>query len=136
MRSLIAQAGTVASVAATSADRCTALALSGGGSNGAWEAGVLWGLLNYGHPDDFRYDVVSGISAGSINAIGLAGWEIGKEKEAAQFLSDKWKNLKTSDVWKKWPHEIIEVLTTKQGAVDNSPLFGFLTDLISRFDDY
>jgi len=26
---------------------------------------------------------VSGISAGSINTLALAGWEIGKEKEAA-----------------------------------------------------
>ena len=50
-------------------DSCTALALSGGGSNGAWEMGVLWGFLHYGNPDDFRYDVLTGISAGSINAI-------------------------------------------------------------------
>ena len=128
--------GIVAAVAATSADSCTALALSGGGSNGAWEAGVLWGLLNEGNPDDFRYDVISGISAGSINALGLAGWGIGKEKEAAQFLSDAWKNLRTHMVWKKWPHELIDVLLTKQGAVDNSPLLTFLTDLISHFEDY
>ena len=49
--------------------KCTAVALSGGGSNGAWEMGVLWGFTHYGNPDDFRYDVVTGISAGSINAI-------------------------------------------------------------------
>ena len=29
-------------------ESCTALVLSGGGSNGAWEAGVIWGLMNYG----------------------------------------------------------------------------------------
>ena len=83
MRSFIAQASLAVSVAAASADSCTALVLSGGGSNGAWEIGVLWGLLNYGDPDDFKYDVVSGISAGSINALGMAGYEIGKEKDAA-----------------------------------------------------
>ena len=54
---------------AASDKKCTAVALSGGGSNGAWEMGVLWGFLHYGNPDDFRYDVVTGISAGSINAI-------------------------------------------------------------------
>ena len=31
-------------------DRCTALVMSGGGSNGAWESGVLWGLLHLGEP--------------------------------------------------------------------------------------
>lgn len=56
---------------------CKALALSGGGSNGAWEAGVLWGLVNYGTPSDFDYDVLTGVSAGSINAMALAGWESG-----------------------------------------------------------
>ena len=43
---------------------CRALVLSGGGSNGAWEAGVLWGLTHYGNPEDFAYDWISGISLG------------------------------------------------------------------------
>lgn len=54
---------------AEAAKSCTGLALSGGGSNGAWEMGVLWGFMHYGDPADFKYDVVTGISAGSINAI-------------------------------------------------------------------
>ena len=29
---------------------CHALALSGGGTNGAFEAGVIWGLMHYGNP--------------------------------------------------------------------------------------
>ena len=84
MRSYLMQAALGATAYSTAnTDSCTALVLSGGGSNGAWEIGVLWGLVNYGNPDDFKYDVVSGISAGSINALALAGWEVGKEKEAA-----------------------------------------------------
>ena len=51
--------------------------MSGGGSNGAWEAGVYWGLLNYGETEDYKYDVLSGISAGSINSVALVGWPIG-----------------------------------------------------------
>lgn len=53
---------------------CTALVLSGGATEGAWEAGILWGLMNYGDPSNFEYDVISGISAGAINAAGLAGF--------------------------------------------------------------
>jgi len=47
---------------------CRALALSGGGNNGAWETGILWGLMHYGNPEDFQWDVVSGVSAGAINS--------------------------------------------------------------------
>lgn len=56
---------------------CTGLVLSGGAARGAWEAGVLWGFLHYGDPNDFKYDVVTGVSAGSINAASLCGWPIG-----------------------------------------------------------
>jgi hypothetical protein len=49
--------------------------MSGGGSNGAWEAGVLWGLA-HDNPNikDFFYDVVTGVSAGAINTSALAGY--------------------------------------------------------------
>jgi predicted acylesterase/phospholipase RssA len=53
---------------------CRALVLSGGGNNGAWEAGVMWGLANYGNPADYYWDVVTGISAGAINSAGTAGF--------------------------------------------------------------
>jgi len=80
-------------------DICRVMVLSGGGSNGAWEMGALWGLLHYGNPEDFRYDVVTGISAGSINAIATIGWEIGDELAATEWGSDLWHNLTNSDVW-------------------------------------
>lgn len=90
----------LASVAmAASQDTCRALILSGGGNNGAWEVGVLWGLLNYGTPSDYTYDVVTGVSAGSINGAAIAGWKIGDESEFVTWVSDLWKNLHSSDVW-------------------------------------
>ena len=70
------------------ARKCTALALSGGGSHGAFEAGVLWGMLkNDVNKAKYEYDIVSGVSAGSINALGVAAWEIGKEDSLVEFLS-------------------------------------------------
>ena len=57
--------------------------LSGGGSNGAWEVGVIWGLMKYGNPKDFQWDVVSGISIGCVNSAGIALWDKGKEVEMA-----------------------------------------------------
>ena len=54
-------------------DSCTALVLSGGGANGAWEAGALYAMLHEGNPSDFEYDVVTGVSVGSINALLFVG---------------------------------------------------------------
>jgi predicted acylesterase/phospholipase RssA len=65
----------IIATAAAAEDRCLALAMSGGGSTGAWEAGVLWGLA-HDNPNiqDFFYDVVTGVSAGAINTSALAGY--------------------------------------------------------------
>ena len=89
--------------ATNAADVCRALVLSGGGNNGAWETGVLYGLVNNGTASDYAYDVVTGVSAGSINAIAMAGWAVGDEKNMADWLTTLWKDLKTSDVWVDWP---------------------------------
>ena len=138
MRSFVSQIALGAlvsdSVAARKADSCTALVLSGGGSNGAWEAGAFWGLLNYGNPDDFRYDVLSGISAGAINSIALVGWKIGDELKAAQWLSDMWNGLHNSDVWVEWTLGIVSGLLIQPGIVDNSPLLRFLTETMYEFE--
>ena len=70
-------AALLANEAQSKQDICRALVLSGGGNNGAWEMGVLHGMINAGNPADFTYDVLSGISAGSVNVGGMAGWELG-----------------------------------------------------------
>ena len=129
LRLALVGAAVEAAVSTAKQDHCRALVLSGGGSNGAWEAGVLWGFLNYGNPDDFAYDVVSGISAGSINAMAMAGTAVGTEKQVSQIVSDLWKNLKTSDVWKNWTIPIVEGFFNKAGLIDNSPLLAYLENV-------
>jgi len=66
--------------------------LSGGGTFGAWEAGVLYGLY---HTDTdkskYRYDVVSGVSAGSINGAAASMFPIGDEENMLDTLSQKWE---------------------------------------------
>ena len=47
---------------------CRALALSSGASKGAFEAGAMLGLIRNGGSENFAWDVISGVSAGSINA--------------------------------------------------------------------
>jgi len=111
---------------ATRAKVCRALALSGGGSNGAWEAGVLKGFLTYGNAADFEYEVVTGVSAGGINTMAIAGWQIGREAEMTTWISDLWNSLHTSDVWVDWSTGRADGWLIMGGAVDNSPLYSFL----------
>ena len=63
--------------AAAAKDVCRGLVLSGGGSNGAWEVGVISGFVNSGNTSDFEWDVISGVSAGSINTAALIGYPLG-----------------------------------------------------------
>ena len=72
---------------------CRALVLSGGGTLGAWEAGILYGLVNNGNPEDFNYHVGSGVSIGSINSSILSAFAPEDAVESAEFLSNEWANL-------------------------------------------
>ena len=47
---------------------CHALALSAAESNGAFQAGAIYSLINYGNSLDFEWDVVTGLSFGAMNA--------------------------------------------------------------------
>lgn len=91
--------GTVTSVQATSSNTCKALCLSGGANKGAYEAGLLWQLMHSDKAEDYYYDVVTGVSAGAINAAAVAVWPKEKSKEMTEWIADLWKNLKTSDVY-------------------------------------
>lgn len=68
-------------------DYCYTLSLSGGGSFGTYETGVVWGLLHYGNPDYYRWDVFTGVSAGSINAGMYSVWPKGREVEMSENVS-------------------------------------------------
>ena len=67
--------------------------MSGGGSEGAYEAGGLWGLY-YNTPEDMRdkfaYDVVTGVSAGSINTACVSLFAPGDEDNMLQYMSKTW----------------------------------------------
>lgn len=86
------------------AGMCRALAMSGGGSNGAWEAGVLWGFAHSEHPEEFHYDVITGVSAGAINTAALAGFAPEDIVAATEFLSDTWNTLTNDQIWSYQPN--------------------------------
>ena len=100
---------------------CKALSMEGGGSHGAYEAGVIWGLAK-GLPDDeVNWNVVTGISTGAINSGGVAQFPMGQEKQMADFLVNVWLSLNNSAVYVNWPGGLVEGLIYEYGIFNNAP---------------
>ena len=89
---------------ASAADKqCLALAMSGGGTLGSYEAGALWGMY-YAAEDksQFEWDVVTGVSAGSINLAGVSVYPKGQEEAMVKDLSDRWSSLTQDNLFTQW----------------------------------
>ncbi len=110
---------------------CRAVAYSGGGSKGAWEAGATYGLMHALDPADLAWDVVSGVSAGAINAGGVAMYDPKDGKAMSEWLVSLWSSLTTATVYKDWPMGFVDGLFNKSGFYDNTPLLEYLTGVLS-----
>jgi len=83
---------------------------------------------------DMHYDVLSGISVGSINAGGFALFPKGEEKEATEYLRTMWEKLTNDGVWKYWPgFEPYQALFNHTSLLDSSPLFETINE---KFDTH
>lgn len=77
------------------------LILTGGGARGAYQAGVLHGIADLCDATGISnpYQIISGCSAGSINASYLAA-NVHRLKQGAAELSAFWSKLKTNEIFK------------------------------------
>ena len=98
-----------------------ALVLAGGGARGAYEAGVLRFILKdlprqLGRP--IAADLICGTSVGAINGSAIAAWN--GDPQGPTELSDFWKNLSVSEVYK---FEALDLLRSPmrmmRGPADN-----------------
>lgn len=96
-----------------------ALVLSGGGSRGAFEAGVVKALTDEG----VRWDLIAGISVGALNGGLLAQFPRDLQGQAADHLLRFWDGITgNSSVYKRWfPFGRLHALWTG-GLYDTSPL--------------
>lgn len=120
--------------------------MSGGGARGAYQAGVVKALAEIckeiGRPDAFR--VITGVSAGAINATFLAARHDDFLRSANK-LADIWCHLNINQVFRTdirsfgnigfhWATDILTsgFVSSKRAnfLLDASPLFQFLTDHI------
>jgi NTE family protein len=76
-----------------------AIVLSGGGSRGAYQAGVAYHLLAERRT---RYDIITGTSVGALNGAFLAMFRAGEETQAAEGLKALWWHISDAQVWRHW----------------------------------
>ena len=72
------------------------LVLSGGGSYGAFEAGIISNLIENGKGS---WDFITGVSAGSLNASYLSTIDKESEKDNIEIIKNLWENIKNVDVF-------------------------------------
>lgn len=108
-----------------------ALVLSGGGSHGAFQVGVIKRLVELGR----RWDAVYGVSVGAINALHMAMFNSADAPAAAQTLEEFWLAIRgNGDVYQGWPFgmvDVVDILMKKGSIYDTSPLERFIR---ARFD--
>jgi predicted acylesterase/phospholipase RssA len=79
----------------------------------------LHGLAHLLPPEEVAWDVVSGVSAGSINSGAVAIWPKEKGLEMSEWLVETWMNMTTSKVYVKWPLGYLEGLFGHSGIYNN-----------------
>ena len=123
-----------------------AILLPGGGARGAYQVGFLrWVSRNI---PDAHFPIVTGVSAGAINAAFLASYR-GTQTEAVDRLFDLWSNLTAERVFRtdgpslgglvvRWGLRLIaggaRLAPAVQGLVDTSPLRRTLADVFESRD--
>jgi len=76
---------------------CNVLTLSGGGAYGSFEAGVISKLFESGS----TYDIITGVSAGSLNTAYLSSIKSGEEKYHTLEFKNLWTSIKSKDILHK-----------------------------------
>jgi NTE family protein len=112
------------------------MVLSGGANNGAWELGVMWGLAHYGDPEDYFWDVATGVSAGSINTAYMSAFAPEDVLLMTESYSDLMQNTVSHDIWKNWPGGPLEGLLFKRGLLNTEPFFDYVDGVMDGFSEF
>lgn len=101
---------------------CNTAAFGGGGSYGAHSAGAFSALVDLLPAGSINYTATAGISAGSLNSIGLAQYPTNQEQAASAFMLEVWRSLNGSDaIFKEFTGGLVAGLLFHSGLFDTSP---------------
>ena len=104
-----------------------AVMLTGGGARAAYQAGLLKGLAR--HFPRLRFRIITGVSAGAINAVFLASRE-GSLAQKAEDLADLWRELQCHHVFRANYSAFVPYLRKRpHGLFNATPLANLLRNL-------
>lgn len=104
-----------------------ALVLSGGGSKGAFAAGIIQYLMGDLKID---YNIYTGVSVGAINSAFLSMFPSGQEQDAADTLKDWWLRLDNHKIYRRWePFGRIHAIW-RQSFYDSTPLHTLIREQV------
>ena len=106
------------------AKSCRILSLSGGGSHGAFQAGVIKKL----HDQGLTWDIITGVSAGSFNTAFLGLFSQEDQDLGVELMQNTWLNMTSDNVY-TWNWNPIY----DQSILDNSPLNRTIYTLVNRY---
>jgi len=115
------------------------LVLPGGGARGSYQVGVLKGIMELIPNNIVPFPIITGTSAGAINAVVLASYA-GDIKYGVQQLEKFWTNIHCNDVYRTDARMITKTIAKVVGSIlfsalgvkspksllDNTPLFHLL----------
>jgi len=110
--------------------KCRALVISGGGDKGSYEAAAFKTWTELLEQEDMAYDVITGVSAGSLNGSVIASFKPGDEKAAAELMVDVWTALQSTDAFTQWPGGVLQGLFEEQGIFNEDNLRGFFKGVL------
>ena len=97
----------------------------------------MWGLAHHGNPEDFAWDVATGVSAGSINSMYMSAWAPEDVIKMTEGISDQWHSITSNEaLYRKWPGGLKQGIVGKAGLVDDSPALDFLNNAMAPFSEF
>jgi hypothetical protein len=102
--------------------KCRVLAIAGGTEMGAYQAGVIIGLINNLPAGEAEYDVVVGTGVGAINGLIVSYYSQGSENDAASTLKSFWTGFTYQSFYVDWIGGIATGLLLKSGLYDSGPM--------------
>lgn len=88
---------------------------------------------NMDDPSKMRYDVVSGVSAGSFNTMGAALFSKGDEKDMVDWMAELWGSLTEHDIITKYPEGIARAIVTEPSAFESLPLKNYMDNVYEKY---
>ena len=116
----------VSSIYSAMSAECYALALEGGGGRGAYEAGVLSVLATSAKAGNIKWNAITGVSIGAVNAGIMSQYPLGQEAAMSQQLINFWSSLNgTEDIFTEWSPGgdigLVNGLLFERGLYTNAP---------------